>query len=69
MRKAATGKELAASFDEHMADAEKQIDTLNQVFELMGKKPATKKCDAMEGLLSEADSIISEKGRQSATPV
>ena len=64
MRKAATGKELAASFDEHMADAEKQIDTLNQVFELMGKKPATKKCDAMEGLLSEADSIISdtEKG-------
>lgn len=64
MRKAATGKELAASFDEHLAETETQISTLEQVFELMGEKPKTKKCDAMEGLISEAESIISdtEKG-------
>ena len=64
MRKAASGKELAASFDAHLSETEEQISTLEQVFELMGEKPKTKKCDAMEGLISETESIISdtEKG-------
>lgn len=64
MQKAATGKELAASFETHLSETENQIATLEQVFELMGEKPKTKKCDAMEGLISEAESIISdtEKG-------
>lgn len=62
--KAATGKELAASFEKHLGETQEQIELVEQVFELMGEKPATKKCDAMEGLLKEADSIISdtEKG-------
>lgn len=64
MRKTASGKELAASFDAHLSETEEQISTLEQVFELMGEKPKTKKCDAMEGLISETESIISdtEKG-------
>ncbi len=64
MQKAAIGKELAASFETHLSETENQIATLEQVFELMGEKPKTKKCDAMEGLISEAESIISdtEKG-------
>lgn len=64
MRKAASGKELAASFDAHLSETEEQISTLEQVFELMGEKPKTKKCDATEGLISETESIISdtEKG-------
>lgn len=70
MRKAASGKELAASFDAHLSETEEQISTLEQVFELMGEKPKTKKCDAMEGLISETESIISdtERVRQYATP-
>ena len=64
MSKAATGKKLAASFDTHKTETEEQISVVEQVFELMGEKPATKKCDAMEGLISETESIISdtEKG-------
>ncbi|WP_295732512.1 ferritin-like domain-containing protein [uncultured Muribaculum sp.] len=64
MRKASTGKELADSFDAHLSETEEQISILEQVFELMGEKPKTKKCDAMEGLISETESIISdtEKG-------
>ncbi len=42
MRKAATGKELAESFDAHITETEEQISTLEQVFELMGEKPKTK---------------------------
>ena len=66
MRKAATGKELAASFESHLSETENQISTLEQVFDMMGEKPKTKKCDAMEGLLSEAESIISDTEKGSA---
>ena len=66
MRKAATGKELAESFDAHITETEEQISTLEQVFELMGEKPKTKKCDAMDGLLSETESIISDTEKGSA---
>ena len=66
MRKAATGKELAASFDSHLAETEAQNSTLEQVFDLMGEKPKTKKCDAMEGLISETESIIADTEKGSA---
>lgn len=66
MRKAATGKELASSFDDHIADTEAQISSIEQIFELMGEKPTTKKCDAMEGLISESESIIADTDKGSA---
>lgn len=66
MSKAATGKELKASFDAHVKETEGQIATLEQVFEAMGAKPATKKCDAMEGLISEAESIIEDTDKGTA---
>ena len=66
MRKAATGKELAASFESHLSETENQISTLEQVFDMMGEKPNTKKCDAMEGLLSETESIMSDPEKGSA---
>ncbi len=64
MKKAATSPELAAAFDKHTTETQGHIDTLEQVFELLGEKASAKKCDAMEGLLEEANSIIedTEKG-------
>lgn len=66
MRKAATSKELAKSFDTHLQETEEQISTVEQVFELMGEKPRTKKCEAMEGLLAEAESIIADTDKGTA---
>ncbi len=66
MRKAATGKELAASFDEHLKETEQQVAILEQVFGELGEKPATKKCDAMEGLISETESIIEDTDKGTA---
>ncbi len=66
MGKAATGKELAASFDEYLKETETQITVIEKVFGIMEAKAATKKCDAMEGLLSEADSIISDTDKGSS---
>ncbi len=60
------GKELAASFDEYLKETETQITVIEKVFGIMEAKAATKKCDAMEGLLSEADSIISDTDKGSS---
>ncbi len=64
MKKAATSPELAAAFEKHAEETNGHIATLEQAFELLGEKAQAKKCDAMEGLLAEAESIIedTEKG-------
>ena len=60
MKKAATSPELAAAFDKHTQETLTHIDTLEQVFALLEEKAVAKKCDAMAGLLEEADGIIEE---------
>ena len=60
MKKAATSPELAAAFDKHTEETNTHIATLEEVFELLGEKAVAKKCDAMAGLLEEANSIIED---------
>jgi ferritin-like metal-binding protein YciE len=60
MQKAATSTELAAAFEKHTAETQSHIDRLEQVFALLEEKPQAKKCDAMEGLLEEAKSIMED---------
>jgi len=60
MKKAATSPELAAAFDKHTGETEKHIATLEKAFGLLDEKPATKKCDAMAGILEEANGLIEE---------
>lgn len=67
MEKAATSKELKAAIMEHLEVTEQHVERLEQVFELMGKKPQAKKCEAMEGLTKEAESIIEETEKGTST--
>lgn len=60
MKKAATSPELAAAFDKHTGETQEHIATLEKVFELLGEKASAKKCDAMEGLIAEAEGIIED---------
>lgn len=60
MKKAATTEELKAAIEEHIAQTEEQVSRIEQVFELIGKKAQAKKCEAMEGLIKEGESIIEE---------
>jgi ferritin-like metal-binding protein YciE len=60
MQKAATTEELKDAIGEHIAQTEEHVTRLEQVFELMGKKAQAKKCEAMEGLVKEGDSIVEE---------
>ena len=58
MARAASSPELKAAFDKHKDETEGHIDRLQEVFELMGKRPQGKTCDAIEGLISEGEEII-----------
>jgi ferritin-like metal-binding protein YciE len=60
MERAATTEQLKEAFETHLTQTEEQISRLEQVFEIMGKKAASKKCEAMEGLIAEAQSVIED---------
>ena len=60
MAKKATSDELKSALETHLAETQNQVIKLEQVFAILDEKAQVKKCEAMEGLLKEADSIISE---------
>lgn len=67
MHKSATSDELKNAIQEHLEVTEEHVARLEQVFDLLGKKAQAKKCEAMEGLVKEADSITEETQKGTAT--
>lgn len=65
MQKAATATELADAFADHLAATKEHVSRVEEIFDLMGVKPAAKKCEAMEGLVMEAQELISEEEESS----
>ncbi|WP_395942943.1 ferritin-like domain-containing protein [Brevundimonas sp.] len=60
MSKGAQAPELKAAFDKHYEETEGQIERLQQVFEIIGKRAQGKTCDAIEGILAEGEEILEE---------
>jgi ferritin-like metal-binding protein YciE len=60
MQQAATTDELRDAFEDHLYQTHKHVSRLEKVFNLIDQKAEGKKCEAMEGLVKEAESIISE---------
>ena len=60
MAKAASSSELRAGFEQHRDETETHVERLEQVFELLGKTPRGKTCDAILGILEEGKSIMDE---------
>lgn len=67
MQKAATAEKLVAAFEEHLEVTKGQVERLEQVFESIGEKVGSKKCEAIEGLIKEANSIIEDTDEGTAT--
>jgi ferritin-like metal-binding protein YciE len=67
MKKAATSSELQDAFETHLAQTETHVGRLEKVFGMMDEKAQAKKCDAMEGLVEEGESIIEETEDGSST--
>lgn len=60
MSREATSEELKECFEEHRMVTEQQIERLDQVFEMLGMRAQGKKCEAMEGLVKEVESVLEE---------
>ena len=60
MASKANDKKLKEAFLSHREETEGQIKRLEDVFAILGKKAKGKKCDAIDGLLKEADGIIED---------
>jgi ferritin-like metal-binding protein YciE len=65
MARAAESEQVRAGFEQHAMETEGQIERLEQVFELIGKAPRGKTCDAILGIIEEGKEIMTEfKGTQ-----
>jgi ferritin-like metal-binding protein YciE len=60
MAKKATSEELVQAIEDHLAVTETHVERLEKVFDAIGEKAASKKCDAMDGLITEAEGIMEE---------
>lgn len=60
MKRAAQSEKLKAAFEKHEGQTEGQIERLEKVFEIIGKSPRGKTCDAINGILDEGDEIAEE---------
>lgn len=60
MHKGATSPALQSAISGHLEVTQTHVMRLEEIFELMEQKAQAKKCDAMEGLIKEGDSIIEE---------
>lgn len=60
MKRAAQSEELKKAFETHREETEGHVERLQKVFEIIGKAPRGKTCDAIEGIVSEGEEIIDE---------
>ncbi len=66
MKKNATSEELAAAFEDHLAVTENQVGRIEQVFEMLEMPARAKKCEAMDGLVKEAQEVMGELPKNSS---
>lgn len=60
MAKNASTPNLVTALNDHLAVTESQVARLEDVFESLGEKAVAKKCEAMEGLIKEGESILED---------
>lgn len=60
MAKKATSENLINTINDHLTVTEGHVDRLEQVFNIIGEKATAQKCEAMEGLIKEGESIVEE---------
>jgi ferritin-like metal-binding protein YciE len=56
----ASSPELKQAFQSHLRETEGQIKRAEEVFKLHGQSPKGTKCEAIQGIINEAESVIGE---------
>ena len=62
MANAASSSDLKNAFNTHLMETRDQAKRLEQVFQLLGKKPQRTTCPAMKGLIKEGNETIKATG-------
>ncbi len=62
MIKAADHPDLVAALTSHREETAEQIEKLEAIFELLGKRAKAEKCDAIDGILEEGDGLLEDFG-------
>jgi ferritin-like metal-binding protein YciE len=66
MVKAAQVPELKQAFTTHREETQGHIERLEQVFEMIGKRPQAKPCEAINGIVGEGEETIEDFGESAA---
>ena len=61
--KAAHDDELRHGLEDHRNETEQHVEKVEQIFALLGKTPKAQKCEAIDGILEEADGILKDFGK------
>lgn len=67
MQKAVSSEKLKEAIGTHLEQTKNHVSKLEDVFEKLGRAARAKKCEAMEGLTKEAESIVEETEEGTAT--
>ena len=60
MARGAQSDQLKKAFEKHKDETEGQVERLQQVFEIIGKRAQGKTCPAIDGIIEEGEEILDE---------
>ncbi|KQR32274.1 MAG: ferritin-like domain-containing protein [Agrobacterium cavarae] len=60
MARAASNEKLKAAFEKHKEETQGQIERLQEIFELLGKRAQGKTCEAIQGIIAEGEEIMED---------
>ena len=60
MVKAAEAAQLKSAFEKHIGETEGQVERLEKIFEILGKRPQGKTCPAIDGIIEEGEEIMDD---------
>ena len=58
MAKAAQSEELRNAFMTHRDETEGHVERLQEIFKIIGRRPQSKTCEAIKGVIEEGEEII-----------
>jgi ferritin-like metal-binding protein YciE len=60
MAEASTSQSLSQAFQAHLMETEGHVTRLESIFRMLGQEPKSHTCDAMKGLISEGEDMVSD---------
>ncbi|RYC04555.1 YciE/YciF ferroxidase family protein [Ciceribacter ferrooxidans] len=58
MARGASSQKLKSAFEKHKDETEEHVERLQQVFEIIGKRPRAKTCPAIDGIIEEGEEVM-----------